>query len=184
MDNNWGKHLNVGLCAVWRPCQSFEGTIKRTLISEGRWNGLDWYPWFHYHIYLCTCSAPSWIMNFLKPETHLIYAPKVSGVASTRSVSTSDWMPGSGTGVMISKPYKRFFLASYQAFIYCVYWVFSAEINLETGVYRANDFPMNSDLQLVDAVKTSKISVVHCLSRYKLQPPFYKQHCLPWRSAR
>ena len=41
---------------------------------------------------------------------------------------------------------------SEQVYIYFGCLVFSAEINLETGVYRANWFQMNSDLQLIDEV--------------------------------
>lgn len=35
---------------------------------------------------------------------------------------------------------------------------------------------MNSDLQLMGEVKTSKIFIAHCLAGHNLKPHFHKQH--------
>lgn len=75
-------------------------------------------------------------------------------------MSERDWTPGNGIVMGARKPsLQEIFPVSQQIFTYCVCWVFSAEINLETGVYRANYFHMNSDLQLMDEVKPQKSSL-------------------------
>lgn len=94
--------------------------------------------------------------------------------ASTKSMSerldARQWDSHGGKEVL-----QELFSMSQQGFTYCGCWVFSAEINLETGVFRANYFHMNSDLLLMSEVKTSKIFIAHWLAGYNLQPPFYKQ---------
>lgn len=100
-------------------------------------------------------------------------AQPLTHVTSAKSMSESDWQWGIHGD---KEALREIFLVSLQVFTYSVSWVFSAEINLETGVYRANYFHMNSDLHLVGEVKTSKIFTARCLAGYNLRPHFNKQH--------
>lgn len=98
----------------------------------------------------------SWKQRYIwfMPSKYLVKL--LTHTASTRSMSRSDLLPGVESVLArheSKEASQEIFLVSQQDFIYCGCLVFSAEIDLETGVYRTNCFQMNSDLQLIDKVQ-------------------------------
>lgn len=154
----------------------------------------DDYPWFHYRIYLYICSALAWTVNFLKTEIHLVHALKVSREASythrKHQINIQEWLTARHWECLgqtweqgsltrdFSSVSARFYILWLFGFLS---WNEFGNRSLQNKLL-SNEFRLAANKQ--STTKISKIIFVHCLPGYKLQPHFYKKHCLPCRSTR